>query len=128
VKGLVPRKWHEVFGKALARKPDDRYQTAGAFVQDLEYCLGSWFGGLGADQTIVTAPPTVETTTTLAPIPLPEIQPPPPPPAPPRGEASAPPAPAPATAKPGQRPLPPSPRAAARPPPAVHLTAQPREP
>ena len=26
--GLVPQKWHEVFGKVLAKKPDDRYQTA----------------------------------------------------------------------------------------------------
>ena len=45
--GLVPQKWHEVFGKVLAKKPDDRYQTATAFVQDLEYCLGAWFGALG---------------------------------------------------------------------------------
>ena len=42
--GLVPQKWHEVFGKVLAKKPDDRYQTATDFVQDLEYCLGAWFG------------------------------------------------------------------------------------
>ena len=42
--GLVPQKWHEVFGKVLAKKPDDRYQTATEFVQDLEYCLGAWFG------------------------------------------------------------------------------------
>lgn len=44
--GLVPQKWHEVFGKVLAKKPDDRYQTAAEFVQDLEYCLGSWFGAV----------------------------------------------------------------------------------
>jgi len=44
--GLVPQKWHEVFGKVLAKRPDDRYQTATDFVQDLEYCLGAWFGGL----------------------------------------------------------------------------------
>ena len=42
--GLVPQKWHEVFSKVLAKKPDDRYQNATEFVQDLEYCLGSWFG------------------------------------------------------------------------------------
>ncbi|HKC14084.1 MAG TPA: TonB family protein [Vicinamibacteria bacterium] len=123
--GLVPQKWHEVFGKALAKKPDDRYQTAGAFVQDLEYCLGSWFGGLGADQTIVTAPPTVETTTTLAHIPLPEIQPPPPPPAPPREEASAPRAPAPSKVKPVQRPLAPAPAAEDDSPATVLMKAQP---
>jgi TonB family protein len=47
--GLVPQKWHEVFGKVLAKRPDDRYQTATDFVQDLEYCLGAWFGGLAED-------------------------------------------------------------------------------
>jgi TonB family protein len=47
--GLVPEKWHEVFGKVLAKRPDDRYQTATDFVQDLEYCLGAWFGALGED-------------------------------------------------------------------------------
>src|SRR5262245_22456291 len=44
--GLVPQKWHEVFSRVLAKKPDDRYQTATEFVQDLEYCLGSWFGAV----------------------------------------------------------------------------------
>src|SRR3954471_20862115 len=53
--GLVPEKWHEVFGRVLAKKPDDRYQTATEFVQDLEYCLGAWFGSMG-DET-VAAPP-----------------------------------------------------------------------
>ena len=52
--GLVPQKWHEVFSRVLAKKPDDRYQTATAFVQDLEYCLGAWFGGLGTEDTIAT--------------------------------------------------------------------------
>ena len=52
--GLVPQKWHEVFGRVLAKQPDDRYQTATAFVQDLEYCLGAWFGGLGTEETIAT--------------------------------------------------------------------------
>jgi serine/threonine-protein kinase len=55
--GLVPQKWHEVFGKVLAKKPDDRYQTAGAFVQDLEYCLGSWFGSAVGDETILEGVP-----------------------------------------------------------------------
>jgi len=44
--GLVPQKWHDVFGRVLAKKPDDRYQTATEFVQDLEYCLGAWFGAM----------------------------------------------------------------------------------
>ncbi|HXB54427.1 MAG TPA: TonB family protein [Vicinamibacteria bacterium] len=123
--GLVPQKWHEVFGKALAKKPDDRYQTAGAFVQDLEYCLGSWFGGLGADQTIVTASATVETTTTLAHIPLPEIQPPAPPPAHPREEPAATRAPAPPKAKPVERPLAPLPMAEDDSPATVLIKAQP---
>ena len=52
--GLVPQKWHEVFGRVLAKRPDDRYQTATAFVQDLEYCLGAWFGGLGTEETLAT--------------------------------------------------------------------------
>jgi TonB family protein len=47
--GLVPEKWREVFQKVLAKKPEERYQTASAFVQDLEYCLGSWFTGLGEE-------------------------------------------------------------------------------
>ena len=49
--GLVPEKWHQVFGKVLAKKPDERYQTASRFVQDLEYCLGSWFGSAMGDET-----------------------------------------------------------------------------
>jgi TonB family protein len=48
--GLIPQKWHEVFGKVLAKRRDDRYQSAADFVRDLEYCLGSWFSGaLGGD-------------------------------------------------------------------------------
>ena len=50
--GLVPQKWREVFHKVLAKKPENRYQTASAFVQDLEYCLGSWFAGLGTEETV----------------------------------------------------------------------------
>jgi TonB family protein len=50
--GLVPQKWHEVFSRVLAKKPDERYQTAGDFVQDLEYCLGSWFGSAMDDDTL----------------------------------------------------------------------------
>ena len=55
--GLIPEKWREVFGKVLAKKPDDRYQTAAAFVHDLEYCLGSWFGAAMGDETIQTPAP-----------------------------------------------------------------------
>jgi serine/threonine-protein kinase len=50
--GLVPQKWHEVFSRVLAKKPDDRYQTANDFVQDLEYCLGSWFGAAVDDEPL----------------------------------------------------------------------------
>ena len=53
--GLVPQKWREVFNKVLAKKPERRYQTASAFVQDLEYCLGSWFTGLGSEETATIA-------------------------------------------------------------------------
>jgi TonB family protein len=55
--GLVPQKWREVFGTVLAKKPENRYQTATAFVRDLEYCLGSWFTGLGEEATLAPAPP-----------------------------------------------------------------------
>jgi TonB family protein len=63
--GLVPHKWHEVFSKVLSKKPEQRYQTASAFVQDLEYCLGSWWSGLGDEETLTIAPeagevPTIE--------------------------------------------------------------------
>ncbi len=54
--GLVPHKWREVFQKVLAKKPERRYQTASGFVQDLEYCLGSWFTGLGNEETLSLAP------------------------------------------------------------------------
>jgi TonB family protein len=57
--GLVPQKWHEVFGKVLAKKPDDRYQNGAAFVQDLEYCLGSWFGSAMGDEGAGGGPATV---------------------------------------------------------------------
>jgi TonB family protein len=72
--GLIPQKWQEVFGKVLAKKPEDRYQTAGAFVRDLEYCLGSWFGALGSEETIATAP-VLESQRTAA---IPRPTPPPP--------------------------------------------------
>ncbi|HXY40917.1 MAG TPA: protein kinase, partial [Vicinamibacteria bacterium] len=54
--GLVPDKWREVFAKVLAKKPADRYQKAGEFVRDLEYCLGAWFTGLGEDTAVLAAP------------------------------------------------------------------------
>jgi len=44
--GLIPERWHQVFGKVLAKRPEDRYQSAAEFVRDLELCLGSWFSGL----------------------------------------------------------------------------------
>jgi TonB family protein len=58
--GLIPHKWHEVFPKVLSKKRENRYQAAAEFVRDLEYCLGSWFTGLGDDvvpTTAVAAPP-----------------------------------------------------------------------
>lgn len=54
--GLVPDKWHQVFGRVLAKKPDDRYQTATEFVQDLEYCLGAWFGSAVGEVPVDEAP------------------------------------------------------------------------
>jgi serine/threonine-protein kinase len=70
--GLVPQKWREVFHKVLAKKPENRYQTASAFVQDLEYCLGSWFTGLGNEETVsLQMPAPGEATVTLPGIPAP---------------------------------------------------------
>jgi serine/threonine-protein kinase len=58
--GLVAERWHEVFSKVLAKKPENRHQTAGAFVQDLELVQGSWFAGLG-DETLTVASPMATT-------------------------------------------------------------------
>ena len=81
--GLVPEKWREVFHKVLAKKPDDRYQTAADFVRDLEYCLGSWFGaamgdeaGAGEQPTVslqAPAPPGIDEARTLAATPRPAL-------------------------------------------------------
>ena len=65
--GLVPQKWREVFHKALAKKAENRYQTATAFVQDLEYCLGSWFTGLGNEETVTLQVPVAEESTLTLP-------------------------------------------------------------
>jgi len=43
-KGLVPDRWQQVFKKVLAKKRDDRYQTAEQFAQELENCLGALAG------------------------------------------------------------------------------------
>jgi TonB family protein len=71
--GLVPQKWHEVFGRVLAKKPDDRYQTAGAFVQDLEYCLGAWFGSVGEQTLSESNQPGAENTATLPRMAVPDL-------------------------------------------------------
>jgi serine/threonine-protein kinase len=72
--GLVPQKWREVFHKVLAKKPESRYQTASAFVQDLEYCLGSWFAGLGTEETVnLQVPVPEESTVTLPKVPVPAL-------------------------------------------------------
>lgn len=57
--GLVPQKWHEVFGKVLAKKPDERYQSGADFVQDLELCLGSWFGTAMPDELDTSSRPAI---------------------------------------------------------------------
>jgi TonB family protein len=92
--GLVPQKWHEVFGKVLAKRPDERYQTGAAFVHDLEYCLGSWFGAAMGDEVEepleVVNPTAVPAARPPAPAPPPIPIPPPLPIAPP---AAAPPPP-----------------------------------
>jgi serine/threonine-protein kinase len=60
VLGLLPNKWHEVFSRVLAKSPQERYPTAAAFVQNLELCLGSWFGALEGE-TVVLHQPLLET-------------------------------------------------------------------
>jgi TonB family protein len=67
INGLVPQKWREVFHRVLAKKPEARYPRAGDFVQDLEYCLGSWFAGLGEETMTLETSPATEVTVTLSP-------------------------------------------------------------
>jgi TonB family protein len=67
--GLVPHKWREVFHKVLAKQPENRYESGGAFVRDLELCLGSWFTGLGEETLVMPTPD--ESTVTLAEAPHP---------------------------------------------------------
>jgi TonB family protein len=81
--GLVPQKWREVFHKVLAKKPENRYATASAFVHDLEYCLGSWFTGLGEETVTIESPVVEEPTVAISPSPTP-----PPSPRPERGAGS----------------------------------------
>src|SRR5262245_13424835 len=92
--GLIPQKWHEVFPKVLSKKRDDRYQTAAEFVRDLEYCLGTWFTGLGEDLVPAASIPAPS-------IPAAPAQPAPPAPAPaaPAAAAAPPAAPAPVEAR-----------------------------
>jgi TonB family protein len=72
--GLVPQKWREVFHKVLAKKPENRYQTASAFVEDLEYCLGAWFTGLGTEETVsLQVPVPDQSTVTMPKMPAPAV-------------------------------------------------------
>ena len=66
--GLIPQKWHEVFPKVLSKKRDERYQTAADFVRDLEYCLGSWFTGLGEDLVPTASVPAPSIPVAAAPV------------------------------------------------------------
>jgi TonB family protein len=56
VLGLLPDKWHEVFSRVLAKSPSERYPTAADFVQNLELCLGSWFGALEGETVVLREP------------------------------------------------------------------------
>jgi serine/threonine-protein kinase len=48
--GLVAATWREVFARALAKDPEERYPTASALVSSLvELFPGSWLGNLIAD-------------------------------------------------------------------------------
>ncbi len=58
--GLVTAKWQEVFARALAKDPENRYPTASALVSSLvELFPGSWLGNLIAD-AVPGAHPSVE--------------------------------------------------------------------
>lgn len=62
--GLLPGKWKEIFGRALAKNPEDRFPTASELVSNLvELFPGSWLGNLRASEpriapssTFATAP------------------------------------------------------------------------
>ncbi len=44
VKGNIPAVWQEVVAKAMAKNPNDRYQTAGDFARDVqEVVSGKWY-------------------------------------------------------------------------------------
>lgn len=48
--GLIPEKWREVFGRALAKDPEQRFPTASELVSNLvELFPGSWLGSLVAE-------------------------------------------------------------------------------
>ncbi len=69
--GLIPDRWREVFRKVLAKKREDRYATASEFVRDLEYCLGSWFSGLGEDDLAFAADEEQTVTVSVGAVPSP---------------------------------------------------------
>jgi eukaryotic-like serine/threonine-protein kinase len=69
--GLVSEKWREVFGRALAKNPVERYATAAELVSNLvELFPGSWLGDLVApgmgDDIAGSLEPTDRDTITLA--------------------------------------------------------------
>ncbi len=53
VLGLLPNKWHEVFDRVLAKEANERFSTAAEFVENLEHCLGSWFGALEGETIVM---------------------------------------------------------------------------
>ena len=73
--GLVPQKWHEVFGRVLAKKPDDRYQTAGAFVAGPRVLPGRLVPGLGEQTVTVPTTEAAEATLTIPGAPTPVFPP-----------------------------------------------------
>ena len=56
VLGLLPDKWHQVFSRVLAKDPIERFAVAAEFVEQLEHCLGSWFGSLEGETVIIKDP------------------------------------------------------------------------
>jgi serine/threonine-protein kinase len=44
IKNNIPAVWQEVVSKAMAKKPNDRYSTAGDFARDVaEVVSGKWY-------------------------------------------------------------------------------------
>jgi TonB family protein len=84
IRGLVPKRWEAVFGRVLAKRREDRYQTAAEFARELELCLAEPGVGTGtrppgfvpapAPPPVRTIPPRVRKDATTPPGGLPAVE------------------------------------------------------